>query len=80
MMVLRYNIVVFGDIDVFSHNISWCNLQQPCINHTLAFFLQSVEKFGFPLRAWIFLTLSGKTADFHLMTSRASLFQTQHAP
>ncbi|KAM9805718.1 uncharacterized protein ACBT44_013392 [Syngnathus typhle] len=49
--LIRYNIVVFGGIDGFSRKIMYLGAASNNLaSTTLAFFLESVEKFGFPLR------------------------------
>ncbi|XP_059195790.1 uncharacterized protein LOC131976672 isoform X2 [Centropristis striata] len=49
--LIRYNIVIFGGIDGFSRKIMYLGTASNNLaSTTLAFFQQSVEKFGFPLR------------------------------
>ncbi|XP_056464082.1 uncharacterized protein LOC130403476 isoform X4 [Gadus chalcogrammus] len=49
--LIRYNIVIFGGIDGFSRKIMYLGAASNNLaSTTLAFFQQSVEKFGFPLR------------------------------
>ncbi|XP_062844579.1 uncharacterized protein LOC134325053 [Trichomycterus rosablanca] len=49
--LIRYNIVIFGGIDGFSRKIMYLGAaSNNQASTTLAFFQQSVEKFGFPLR------------------------------
>ncbi|XP_071340932.1 uncharacterized protein [Trachinotus anak] len=49
--LIRYNIVVFGGIDGFSRKIMYLGAASNNLaSTTLAFFQESVEKFGFPLR------------------------------
>ncbi|KAK5908315.1 hypothetical protein CgunFtcFv8_016387 [Champsocephalus gunnari] len=49
--LIRYNIVIFGGIDGFSRKIMYLGAASNNLASTnLAFFQESVEKFGFPLR------------------------------
>ncbi|KAJ4925625.1 hypothetical protein JOQ06_018350 [Pogonophryne albipinna] len=49
--LIRYNIVIFGGIDGFSWKIIYLGAASNNLASTnLAFFQESVEKFGFPLR------------------------------
>ncbi|XP_062309978.1 uncharacterized protein LOC134014403 [Osmerus eperlanus] len=49
--IIRYNIVIFGGIDGFSQKIMYLGAASNNLaSTTLAFFQESVEKFGFPLR------------------------------
>ncbi|XP_062320570.1 uncharacterized protein LOC134022842 [Osmerus eperlanus] len=49
--IIRYNIVIFGGIDGFSRKIMYLGAASNNLaSTTLAFFQESVEKFGFPLR------------------------------
>ncbi|XP_008401337.1 uncharacterized protein LOC103460806 isoform X2 [Poecilia reticulata] len=49
--LVRYNIVIFGGIDGFSRKIMYLGTAQNNLaSTTLAFFQNSVEEFGFPLR------------------------------
>lgn len=49
--LVRYNIVIFGGVDGFSRKIMYlCAANNNLSSTAFAFFQQSVDKFGFPLR------------------------------
>ncbi|KAI2665850.1 putative HTH-type transcriptional regulator PH1692 [Labeo rohita] len=49
--LIRYNIVIFGAIDGFSRKIMYLGAANNNLSSTaLAFFQQSIEEYGFPLR------------------------------
>ncbi|XP_033987789.1 uncharacterized protein LOC117496702 isoform X1 [Trematomus bernacchii] len=50
-MISNYNIVIFGGIDGFSRKIMYLGTSNDnCSSTTLAFFRESVQQFGYPLR------------------------------
>ncbi|KAJ4948046.1 hypothetical protein JOQ06_019587 [Pogonophryne albipinna] len=76
--LIRYNIVIFGGIDGFSRKIMFLGAANNNLASTaLAFFQKSVDRYGFPLRNYTSLILTGRTVACLMIHTMGSLFLRQ---